>query len=134
MPKDVVMEWAAAFNRHDAAAMAALYHDDSMNVQLPRGEPVRRRRAMLDAFTAILRALPDTHSQIEHFFEDGEWVVIEWRFDGTMRGEFAGHAPTGRSFTLRESEFFHVTHGKIRLQRGYWDKATWFRQLALPID
>jgi len=59
---------------------------------------------------------------------------MEWRLGGTFRGEFAGHASTGCSFTLRGCEFFQVTDGKIRVQRGYWDKATWFRQLGLPID
>lgn len=87
---------------------------------------------MLDAFTAILRAFPDGHSEIEKTFEDGEWVIIEWRFGGTMRGEFSGHAPTGRSLTLHGCEFFRVTDGKIRFQRGYWDRATWFKQLGLP--
>jgi len=24
--------------------------------------------------------------------------------------------------------------GKIKFQRGYWDKATWFGQLGLPIS
>jgi hypothetical protein len=47
MPKQVVLEWTAAFNRHDAAAMAALYHDDSMNLQLPHDEPARERQACL---------------------------------------------------------------------------------------
>jgi hypothetical protein len=69
-------------------------------------------------------------SEIEKTFEDGEWVIIEWRFGGTMRGEFARHAPTGHSFTLHGCEFFHVTDGKIRFQRGYWDRATWFKQLG----
>ena len=74
-PKQVVTEWAAAFDRHDDAAAAALYHDDATNIQVPWGEPVRGRQAMLDAFTAILRAFPDSHSEIEHTFEDGEWVI-----------------------------------------------------------
>jgi len=133
-PKQIVTEWAAAFNRHDAAAAAALYHDDATNIQIAWSEPVRGRQAMLDAFTAILRAFPDSHSEIEHTFEDGEWVIIEWSLGGTFRDEFAGHAPTGRSFRLRGCEFFHVTDGKIRSQRGYWDKATWFKQLGLPIN
>lgn len=133
VPKQVVMEWAAAFNRHEAAAAAAHYHDDATNIQVPWGEPVRGRQAIIDTFTSILQAFPDGHSEIEHTFEDGEWVIVEWSFSGTMRGEFAGHAPTGRGFTLRGCEFFHVTDGKIRSQRGYWDRATWFAQLGLPI-
>jgi predicted ester cyclase len=39
---------------------------------------------MLDAFTAIFRAFPDGHSHIEQLFEDGQWVIIEWSFIGTM--------------------------------------------------
>jgi len=27
-----------------------------------------------------------------------------------------------------------VVEGKIKFQRGYWDKATWFGQLGLPIS
>jgi ketosteroid isomerase-like protein len=50
-----------------------------------------------------------------------------------MRGEFAGHDPTGSRFTLRGCEFFHVADGKLRLLRGYWDRATWFTQLRLPV-
>lgn len=42
-------------------------------------------------------------------------------------------SPNGRSFTLRECGFFHVTEGKIRFQRGYFDKATWFGQLGIPL-
>jgi ketosteroid isomerase-like protein len=36
-----VTEWAAAFNRQDAAGAAALYHEDATNIQLAEGEPVR---------------------------------------------------------------------------------------------
>jgi steroid delta-isomerase-like uncharacterized protein len=133
-PKQVVMEWVAAFNKHDAAAAATLYHDDATNIQVPLGEPVRGRQAMLESFTAILRAFPDSYTQVEQIFDDGEWAIIEWSFRGTIRGEFAGHAPSGRSFTLRGCEFFHVTDGKIRVQRGYWDRATWFKQLGFPIE
>ena len=41
--------------------------------------------------------------------------------------------PNGRSFTLRGCGFFHVTDGKILYQRGYFDKATWFGQLGIPL-
>ena len=77
-PKQVVTEWTAAFNRHDAAAAAALYHDDATNIQVPWGEPVRGRQAMLDAFTAILRAFPDSQ-WIEHTFERSQGSIADDR-------------------------------------------------------
>jgi hypothetical protein len=27
-----------------------------------------------------------------------------------------------------------VVDGKIKLQRGYWDKASWYRQIGVPLD
>ena len=42
-------------------------------------------------------------------------------------------APNGRFFTLRGCGFFHVVAGKIRYQRGYFDKVTWFGQLGIPL-
>jgi len=48
----------------------------------------------------------------ENIFEDGEWAIMEWK------------DPEG----LRGCGFFHVVDGKIKLQRGYWDKLS-FMQL-----
>ena len=44
-------------------------------------------------------------------FEDGEWAILEWR------------DPKG----LRGCGFFHVPEGKIRFQRGYWDKLSFLK-------
>jgi limonene-1,2-epoxide hydrolase len=41
--------------------------------------------------------------------------------------------PNGKAFTLRGCGFFHVVDGKIKYQRGYWDRATWFKQLDIPV-
>ena len=34
---------------------------------------------------------------------------------------------------LRGCGFFHVVHGEIRFQRGYWDKFSFLRQHGLPL-
>jgi steroid delta-isomerase-like uncharacterized protein len=133
-PKQVANQWLAAFNTRNVAAATLLYHEDAINLQVPMGQPVRGREAIIDALVHLFRAFPDSRAEVESMFEDGEWAIIEWILAGTFRGEFAGHAPTGRSFVLQGCEFFHVTQGKIRQQRGYWDKSTWFNQLALRID
>ncbi len=40
-PKQVVTEWTAAFNNRDPAAVAALYHDEAMNIQVALGEAIQ---------------------------------------------------------------------------------------------
>jgi steroid delta-isomerase-like uncharacterized protein len=100
-PRDVVLAWVDAFNRRDAAAAAALYHEEAINFQVATGEPTTGRQAMLDEFAYFFRAFPDNYTRPVSLFEDGEWAILEWEGGGTWKGEFAGHQPNGRSFTLR---------------------------------
>jgi len=55
---------------------------------------------------------------------------------GVDRGRYLarGQPANGRSFTLQGCGFFQVSGGKIKFQRGYWDKATWFGQLGIPLE
>jgi steroid delta-isomerase-like uncharacterized protein len=112
------LEWAAAFNRHDIAGTAALYHDDSINIQMLIGKPVPGRDSTISACAGLFRAFPDVRVEVEHLFEDGEWAILEWTLRGTHHGEFAGHPPSGRAFTLRGAEFFQAVGGRIRFQRA----------------
>ncbi len=132
-PREVVQDWVAAFNQRDAHAAAALYHEDATNFQVALGNPTVGQQAILDELLCFFHAFPDNFTHVENLFEDGEWAILEWSGGGTWRGEFAGMAPNGRTFTLRGCGFFHVTDGKIRFQRGYFDKATWFGQLGIPL-
>ena len=47
----------------------------------------------------------------ENLFEDGDWAILEWR------------DPQG----LRGCGFFQVQDGKIKFQRGYWDKLSFLK-------
>jgi steroid delta-isomerase-like uncharacterized protein len=129
-----VTAWVEAFERGDATAAGALYHDDATNLQVAEGVPAVGRPAIEQSLQAFFRAFPDRYTKVENLFECGEWAILEWLGGGTWRGPFAGHPPNGRSFTLRGCGFFHVVQGRIRFQRGYWDRATWFQQLGIPVD
>ena len=126
------MAWVDAFNRRDAEAAAALYHENAVNWQIAAGEPTSGREAILADLRAFFAAFPDNYTNTENLFEDGDWAILEWSGGGTWQGDFAGLKPNGRSFTLRGSGFFRVVDGKIRFQRGYWDRLTWFNQLEIP--
>lgn len=133
-PREVVAAWADAFNRRDAEAAADLYEENATNWQVAADEPAVGRDAILADFHGFFAAFPDSYTHTENLFEDGEWAVLEWSGGGTWRGVFVGREPNGRSFKLRGCGFFRVVDGKIRFQRGYWDKLTWFKQLAIPVE
>jgi len=133
-PRDVVLAWVDAFNRRDPEAAAALYHDDAVNDQVAGGPPTVGRAAMRDGFRHFFRAFPDNFTTPVNVVCEGEWVALEWEGGGTWLGEFAGHPPTGKAFTLRGCGFFRVVEGKIAFQRGYWDKLSWFTAMGLPVE
>ena len=103
-PKDVVSTWVDAFNRGDAGALAGLYAEDAVNHQVV-ADPVHGRPAIRAMFEREFRDA-EMKCIVENLFEDGEWAILEWRDPRGMRG----------------CGFFKVVDGRIRFQRGYWDR------------
>ncbi|WP_243383121.1 nuclear transport factor 2 family protein [Geothrix alkalitolerans] len=114
-PKRLVSTWVEAFNRGDAEALAAMYHEDAVNHQVAEA-PVAGREAIRAMFAREFAAA-EMVCLVENLFEDGEWAILEWR------------DPLG----LRGCGFFRVVEGRIAFQRGYWDKLSFLRQHGLPI-
>ncbi len=115
-PKDVVTAWVEAFNRADADALAALYHDDAVNHQVAQ-DPVEGREAIRAMFAREFAAA-EMVCLVENLFEDGEWAILEWR------------DPLG----LRGCGFFRVQDGRIAFQRGYWDRLSFLSLHGLPVE
>ena len=113
-PSELVQRWVEAFNRHYAEKIAALYHEDAVNHQIPQ-EPVEGRAAIHALFTRDFAAA-EMVCMVENIFEDVDVAILEWR------------DPLG----LRGCGFFHVRDGKIAFQRGYWDKLSFLRPHGLP--
>ena len=114
-PKELIEIWIESFNAGDAAGIAALYHSDAINHQVAN-EPVIGKTA-IEAMFAYEFGRAEMTCIPENIFTDGEWVILEWK------------DPLG----LRGCGFFHVVEGKIKFQRGYWDKLSFLRMHDLPI-
>jgi ketosteroid isomerase-like protein len=115
MPREVVRRFVELFNNRDADGLEALYHDDAVNHQVAN-EPVVGKRQIKEMFEREF-ASAEMVCMVENIFEDGSWAILEWR------------DPLG----LRGCGVFHIVDGKIRLQRGYWDRLSFLRQHNLPI-
>lgn len=114
-PKELVNKWVETFNKSDAQEIAALYHDDAINHQVAN-EPVVGKKSIQEMFEYEF-AQANMVCIVENIFEDGEWAILEWK------------DPQG----LRGCGFFQVIDGKIKFQRGYWDKLSFLRQHNLPL-
>ncbi|MGB0523433.1 MAG: nuclear transport factor 2 family protein [Flammeovirgaceae bacterium] len=114
-PKALIEKWVEAFNEGDAIKIAEFYHEDAINHQVAH-EPITGKTAIKEMFAAEFSQAEMTCIP-ENIFTDGEWAILEWK------------DPLG----LRGCGFFHVTNGKIKFQRGYWDKLSFLRMHNLPI-
>lgn len=114
-PKTLVKKWVEIFNEGNADNLADLYHEDAINHQVAN-TPLEGREAIRKMFAAEFSSV-DMTCIPENIFEDGEWAILEWK------------DPLG----LRGCGFFHVVEGKIKFQRGYWDKLSFLRMHKLPI-
>lgn len=129
--KETILAWVDAFNKRDAQMAARLYHEDAENLQVAIGVPLKGKMAIQEDLASFFQHIPDNFTNVEHIFVDGDWVILEWSGGGTF---YKDKNSAGKTFVLQGCGFFLVKDGQIRRQRGYWDKATWFNQVGLPLD
>ena len=115
-PKEILTQWIEAFNKADAENLIQFYDEHAINHQVAN-EPVIGKEAIKRMFdeefsVAKMVCIP------ENIFEDGEWVILEWK------------DPLG----LRGCGFFRIVNDKIVYQRGYWDKLSFLRMHNLTIE
>ena len=103
-PKELIKTWVE------------LYHENAVNHQVAN-EPVEGKQNIYKMFC-------NEFSQskliciVENIFEDGDWGILEWKNPKGFRG----------------CGFFNIIDGKIKFQRGYWDKLTFLKINNLPIE
>lgn len=130
-PKEIALKWIEAYNSRNTENIVLLYDDNVTNIQMPRVAGIQGKEEIRKTYDNLFRAFPDIYIKAESILEDGLLVAIEWIIGGTLKGEYAGYEPNGNKFIMRGCEVFEVMNGKIKIQRGYWDKDTMFSQLKL---
>lgn len=112
-PKETVLKYVDAFNEVDIAGLTALYAEDAVNHQVV-ADPIVGRDAIGEMLQYELIKTPMV-CIVENIFENGEWVVLEWK------------EPLG----FRGCEVFQIVDGKIKLQRGYYDTNSFNKEHGL---
>ena len=79
----------------------------------------------------FLTAFPDLAIAPAVVSADDEHVTIVLDITGTHTGEFSGHAPTGKSFTVRGIQVGRFENGKLAERWGATDELGILTQLGL---
>jgi hypothetical protein len=112
---ELIVRWFSCSTRQTTEQLAKLYYEDAINHQVAN-ETVKGKTAIKKMFADEFSVTSMT-CIVANIFEDGVWGILEWK------------DPLG----LRGCGFFQIAGGKIKFQRGYWDKLSFLRKHGLPV-
>lgn len=79
-------------------------------------------------------AFPDLNMSIDEIIAEGDIVAARLTMSGTHQGEWAGTAPTGRSFTMALTMFFRFENGRVVELWESDDQLGFRKQLGFATD
>lgn len=122
----------AAWNAHDAEAVAAVFADDAVLIEAGSPSVLRGRSAIRERATALLTAFPDFHLERIDLLIDGMRHADRWIMTGTHRGPLFGIPPTGRSVRIEGATFTRMgDHGLVVEDVHFADMASLLSQLGV---
>jgi steroid delta-isomerase-like uncharacterized protein len=133
---EVIRDWTAAVNRHDAAGLAALYAPNAILRDPLYGEPLEGRDAIRKDLEDFLRGVPDLHAVTRSVIESGDTFAAEGTITGTHQGPLPTPTgeipPTGRRLEFRAAGFYRLDgQGRILEETRYYDLAGLLAQLEV---
>jgi steroid delta-isomerase-like uncharacterized protein len=135
--KNTALKALDAFNRHDAAAFAALYASDAVAYDPMYPEPIRGQEAIRRDAEAFFRAFPDVRCHLlGDVLEGSDRLAFQLRMTGTNQGPIAmpqgEQPPTGRKVETELAIFCQLGQdGLIRSEHRYFDMVAILAQLGL---
>lgn len=126
---EIVKQYLAAWNSHDAEALLALFADDCVyeDVALGRLEHGKERVGAL--IKSVFVDLANFRMEVKSAFGTGDWGATEWTMTGTfVHSSVPSLAATGKSFAVRGATVLELRNGKIRRNSDYLDVPAFLRQ------
>jgi steroid delta-isomerase-like uncharacterized protein len=115
--------------KHDAAATLATFKRPRYEVPA-LGAVVDGADGVHGLVTGLVTAFPDfyLHKDKVHHAEDA--VIVECRFGGTQRGEWAGVPPSGKKMEVQAVLIFCFEGADLVCEKVYFDHGTVLRQIG----
>ncbi|WP_102142783.1 ester cyclase [Mycobacterium hubeiense] len=124
----------AAWNAHDADAVAAVFAEDAVTREAGSSEIAVGRDAVRERAARLFLAFPDFRLQRQALVIDGPCHADRWVMTGTHQGELFGIAPTGRSVRVEGATFTVMNDdGLVAEDYHYMDVAGLLTQLEVGL-
>jgi steroid delta-isomerase-like uncharacterized protein len=132
-PIEIAREYFEAWNRHDPAAIVALFAEGGI-YRDPAVASGLAGPAIGDYAGRLFAGFPDLRFEVLGAVPgDGGTVAARWLMRGTNTEPLADKPATGRAIALPGADFIAVENGKILSVDGYFDQKTMAKQLGLQV-
>ena len=126
-----VRSYFEAMDRRDVEAMVSHWREDGVDDVVPVGL-LRGRDAMREYFKSVFAATPDAKTTVTRLVVGERSCAAEWRIEGTFEGApYLGIEPTGKHIEIRGLDLFELEDGEIVSNTGYFDGASFARQIGM---
>jgi steroid delta-isomerase-like uncharacterized protein len=119
------------WNGRSAAALDKYLAPGCVVHNLAGPDRPRDREGYRRGVVAVISGFPDIQETVEDLFAEGDRVAVRSTVRGTHKGEFAGMAPTGKSFAAAGSGIVRFAAGKIAEMWEFFDFQEMYRQLGV---
>jgi len=118
--------WDTGNAEYASAAVGNNFRDNT----LPEGRP-QGFKGLLYASQTFRSAIPDLHCKIEDLLVTGNKITARLTFTGTHKGQFMGHAPTGKPVRFFAIDILRIRGGRIVEDWHLEDNLTLLEQLGV---
>ena len=95
------------------------------------GDYAPTRNGLEQFFRDMHTAFPDLSTEVVEMHATDEYVAMRYTLRGTHRGEFQGHAPTGKTFEAPAMQLGRWRDGRCVERWGVTDQSAILEQLGL---
>jgi C-1 hydroxylase len=129
---EIAERYLAAWNAHDADAVAAFFAPDAVYDDRGAAQVADGRDAILAHVRAVVGAFPDLRFELIRLAHGADFTCAEWTCRMTHLGDLSGLAPTGRGLTTAGVDVATLEpDGAITHLVSYYDGAAIMRALGL---
>jgi ketosteroid isomerase-like protein len=112
--RDTILQFHAAFNRHDVDTLMAVMTDDCVfenTFPAPDGARYQGRAAVRACWESFFAGSPRAFFDIEAISAAADWGVLRWRYDWVGADGRPGH--------VRGVDLYRIREGKIAEKLSY---------------
>ena len=127
--KTIVRSFLDQLAQGDTTRVDSLFAEAFVEHQMMPGM-TPSREGLKSMIVGFHTAFPDLKNTVNDITADGDKVWMYSNMSGTMKGEFMGMKPTGKSFNVEAFDLVRIENGKIAEHWGSMDNMAMMEQLG----